>query len=66
MHNPLSLVAKHMRLDVEAFTAFAKKHEESLGAYEENGTWMVSNWHVDKLIQAFRDSQEVTEFKAST
>jgi len=67
MNNPLHLVAKHQGLDVEAFTAFAKKHHEKLGAFEDfDGNWYVSNWHVDRLIAAFRDSQEFAEFKAQS
>lgn len=55
MINSLALVARHMRLDAEAFIEFARANPK-LGAFEDmdSGVLVVSNFHVDQLIEAFR------------
>jgi len=64
MHNPLNLIASNWRFDKDEFHAFVKAAPDNYGAYQDgDGRWWISNWDVDKLINAFRASPQAVDAK---
>lgn len=57
MWNKVAYVAKHQNLPEADLVDFALAHDSKYSIVVENGDAIVSNWHVDRLIEDFLDFQ---------
>ena len=65
MHNTLKVVANNCFLNEHKLTAFARqaKNFDRFSLIVSGSELTISNWHVDGLIDAFKNTQSEKELK---
>ena len=58
MWNPVELVAKHHNIDPASLVDFAISRDAKYAIDVVNGTAMVSNWHVEDLLNDFKTEHD--------